>query len=73
VGEPEHEERSVDALLLPENRRFILGRDHGGKRYRRRGFKLPTAAKSRVASAAALILHLATGGRIGRAGDSTYT
>ena len=73
VGEPEHEERSVDALPLVENRRFILGRDHGGKRYRRRGFELRTAAKSRVASALAVILHPATGGRTGSAGDSTYT
>jgi hypothetical protein len=41
--------RSVDALPLPQDRRFILGRDHGGKRYRRGGFELPAAAKSRIA------------------------
>ena len=48
VGEPEHE--SIVAAVV-ENRRFILGCDHGGKRYRRRGFELRTAAKSGVASA----------------------
>ena len=35
VGEPEHEETPIDALPLLGNRRFILGRYDGGKRYRR--------------------------------------
>jgi hypothetical protein len=35
MGEPEHEETPIDALPFLGNRRFILGRYHGGKRYRR--------------------------------------